>query len=603
MPQANDLIGPYQLIRKLGAGGFGEVWLAQDFSISPPREVAVKTPLKSEIDLDALLQEATLWARATGHPNVLEFLAARVFDGQVVLVSEYAPGGSLRDWLGRHGGRAASVEAAGEMTLGILAGLEHLPSRIIIHRDIKPENVLLLGATPRLGDFGVSRVLKYTSKSVITAGTPPYMAPEAFNRKRNQQTDLWAVGVMLYQMLSGRLPFNGADLAELYGAILNEDPEPLPTAVPDWLRRVVAKALTKEPERRYKTATEMISVLAPRPLRIEEISATAPSSATMIDESPLKVEPNIIEPQPPKPEPTVISLQPHKPEPIVSESTSQPKSDRQGQLPKLVKWGAGLVAVFIALVIYQKSCTPPSPPKTPDLFTENLNGVKLEMLRVPGGTFLMGSPKSEEGRNEDEGPQRQVNVPDFYIGKYEITQSQWTAVMGANNNPSSCKGDDRPVEQVTWNDAKAFCEKLSGMTNKTYRLPSEAEWEYACRGRTTGAYAGNLDAMAWYSDNSDSKTHPVGQKLANAFGLYDLHGNVWEWCEDVYHDSYGGQHGNPPADGSAWLEGEDSSYRVIRCGAWGNESGVNRSASRKAEERNERFHKYGIRVAISGGTP
>ncbi len=106
MPRANDRIGPYQLIRKLGEGGFGEVWLALDLSGSTPREVAVKIPLKSEIDLDALLQEATLWARATGHPNVLEFLAARVFDGQVVMVSEYAPDGSLKDWLSRHSGRA-----------------------------------------------------------------------------------------------------------------------------------------------------------------------------------------------------------------------------------------------------------------------------------------------------------------------------------------------------------------------------------------------------------------------------------------------------------------------------------------------------------------
>jgi Protein kinase domain len=261
MPRANDRIGPYQLINKLGAGGFGEVWLAQDFSGSSPREVAVKTPLDAEIDLDALLQEATLWARATGHLNVLEFLAARVFDGQVVLVSEYAPDGSLKDWLRRNGGRAPSVGAAVEMALGILAGLEHLHARSIIHRDIKPENVLLQGATPRLADFGISRVLKSTAKNTFIAGTPHYMAPEAFNRKRNQQADLWSVGVMLYQMLSGRLPFDGDDMAEIYGAILNEEPDPLPAAVPEWLRQVVAKTLAKEPERRYQSAQEMREAL------------------------------------------------------------------------------------------------------------------------------------------------------------------------------------------------------------------------------------------------------------------------------------------------------------------------------------------------------
>jgi serine/threonine-protein kinase len=261
MLKTNDRIGPYQLNYKLGAGGFGEVWLAQDFSSSNPREVAVKTPIKSDVDLDALLQEATVWARVTGHPNVLEFLAARVFDGQIVLVSEYAPDGSLADWLKRHSGRAPSVEVALEMALGILAGLEHLHARSIIHRDLKPDNALLQGTTPRLADFGISRVFKSTSKSAVTAGTPLYMAPEAFNRKRNQQTDLWSVGAMLYQMLSGRLPFEGNDMAELYGAILNEEPAPLPVNVPEWLRQVVAKALTKDPERRYQTAREMREAL------------------------------------------------------------------------------------------------------------------------------------------------------------------------------------------------------------------------------------------------------------------------------------------------------------------------------------------------------
>jgi formylglycine-generating enzyme required for sulfatase activity len=236
-------------------------------------------------------------------------------------------------------------------------------------------------------------------------------------------------------------------------------------------------------------------------------------------------------------------------------------------------------------------------------FAENLNGVKLEMLRVPGGSFLMGSPDSEEGHNEDEGPQHQVTVPDFYIGKYEVTQTQWKAVMGANNNPSSFKGDDLPVEQVSWNDAKAFCEKLSRMTNRPYRLPSEAEWEYACRARTTGAYAGNLDAMAWYVDNADYKTHPVGQKQANAFGLYDMHGNVWEWCEDIYHESYGGKHGNPPADGSAWLVGGVPNFRSLRGGAWGNGSRIVRSATRSGSPVGERYFKFGFRVAVSTRTP
>jgi formylglycine-generating enzyme required for sulfatase activity len=549
MPKANDRIGPYQLISKLGEGGFGEVWLAQDLSGSSSREVAVKMPLDTEIDLDALLQEATLWARATGHPNVLEFLAARVFDGQVVLVSEYAPDGSLKDWLKRHGGRAPSVEAAVEMTRGILAGLEHLHGRSIIHRDVKPDNVLLLGATPRLADFGISRVLKSDTYGTQVAGTLWYMAPEAFRRKRNQRTDLWSVGVILYHMLSGRLPFNGADLAELYGAIRDEEPEPLPAAIPEWLRQVSAKALIKDPEQRYQTAAEMRAALTPPPPKVEEKPVPPPRRTLTIDKQPPKPEPAVIEPQSPSHKPTVIVPRPPEREPTV------------------------------------------------DDLVENINGVKLVMVRVPGGEFQMGSPSNEQGHLEWEGPQHRVTVPGFYIGKYEVTQAQWKAVMGSGNNPSRFKGDDLPVENVSWNDAKDFCQKLSALTGKTYRLPSEAEWEYACRAKTTGAYAGNLDAMAWYSNNSGSETHPVGQKQANAFGLFDMHGNVWEWCEDHWQNSYNGA----PTDGSAWVDiSATGSDRVDRGGGWGIVAVYCRSAYRISGAPGIRYGYLGFRLVRIG---
>ena len=603
MPKANDRIGPYQLICKLGEGGFGEVWLAQDFSSSTPREVAVKIPLESDIDLDALLQEATLWARATGHANVLEFLAARVFNGQVVMVSEYAPDGSLKDWLRRHGGLAPSVEAAVEMTRGILAGLEHLHARSIIHRDVKPDNILLLGATPRLADFGISRVLKSTSKSAVTAGTPHYMAPEAFNRKRNQQTDLWSVGVMLYQMLSGRLPFDGADLTEIYGSICNEEPEPPPAAVPEWLSQVVAKALTKDSEWRYQTAAEMRAVLTPHLPTVKEENA-----------SPIKL--------PPKRVSTVI------------ESRSGPKPVRVKKLLSAAKLIAGLGAViWIALTTYPTTMKPspsasnlpnsPSNTQTPPnlgaAFVENLNGVKLEMARVPGGSFLMGSPEIQVERCKTEGPQHRVNLSAFYMGRYEITQAQWKAVMGSN--PSAFKGDDLPVEMVSWNDAKAFCEKLRQMTGKPYRLPSEAEWEYACRGGTTGDHAGesniqsgddegaifdkfldgmkNLPKLAWYADNSSSKTNPVGKKEPNAFWLYDMHGNVWEWCEDIWHDNYGRLNGDAPNDGRAWLTGREQNLRALRGGSWNNDSESVRSAYRDKCAPGVRGFNIGFRVAVS----
>ncbi len=182
----------------------------------------------------------------------------------------------------------------------------------------------------------------------------------------------------------------------------------------------------------------------------------------------------------------------------------------------------------------------------------------------------MGSPDSDSDARDWEKPPHQVKVNSFAIGKYPVTQAQYEAVMGTNpshfsNNPQN------PVEMVNWNDAQAFCQKLSQITGKTYRLPTEAEWEYACRAGTTtrfyfGDDAGQLEDYAWYDGNSQNTTHPVGQKKPNAWGLYDMSGNVWEWCEDDWHDNYIGA----PTDGSAWFIKNDnrSHHKCLRGGSW-----------------------------------
>ena len=212
------------------------------------------------------------------------------------------------------------------------------------------------------------------------------------------------------------------------------------------------------------------------------------------------------------------------------------------------------------------------PQPTGPTFTENVNGVQLQMLSVPGGTFLMGSPLSEPGRDNDEGPQHEASVLMFYMSKYEVTQAQYKAVMGAN--PSNFKGDDLPVDSVKWNDAVEFCRKLSALTGRQYRLPTEAEWEYACRAGTSGPYAGSIDAMAWYSANSGSQTHPVGQKQPNGFGLYDMNGNVWEWCQSLYRP-----YPYKADDGREDLQAND--VRVLRGGSWESTASSSRSAYRR----------------------
>lgn len=220
----------------------------------------------------------------------------------------------------------------------------------------------------------------------------------------------------------------------------------------------------------------------------------------------------------------------------------------------------------------QAKVTEIKPKLTGQSFTENINGVPIQMVSVSGGTFLMGSPLSETGRDKDEGPQNSTTVQSFDMSKYEVTQAQYKAVMGTN--PSTFKGDDRPVDSVSWNDAVEFCRKLSQITGREYRLPTEAEWEYACRAGTSGPYAAKVDAMTWYGTNSGSQTHPVGQKQPNGFGLYDMYGNVWEWCQSKYKP-----YPYNATDGREALQETD--VRVMRGGSWQSSASSCRSAYRR----------------------
>lgn len=238
----------------------------------------------------------------------------------------------------------------------------------------------------------------------------------------------------------------------------------------------------------------------------------------------------------------------------------------------------------------------PLPPATPSVGTVERNSLGMELVWIPPGSFMMGSNNG----NADEKPVHRVKISKgFYIGKSEVTQAQWQAVMG--NNPSHFKdcGGNCPVEKVSWEEAQRFIEKLNQRKEGyLYRLPSEAEWEYACRAGTTGDYAGNVKEMSWYSENSGSKTHAVGAKQLNAWGLADIYGNVWEWCEDWYHETYHGA----PMDGSAWLSGGEQKYRVLRGGSFSSEVSYLRSASRVDSVNLSTFMLVGVRVVAVART-
>lgn len=220
-----------------------------------------------------------------------------------------------------------------------------------------------------------------------------------------------------------------------------------------------------------------------------------------------------------------------------------------------------------------------------------INSLGMEFVLIPAGSFMMGS----ENGDPEERPVHRVSISQsFYMGKYEVTQEQWQAVM--ETNPSHLQGAKLPVDNVSWNDAQEFINKLNEMDIACkYRLPAEAEWEYACRAGTTGDYAGNLDDMAWYLDNSGHQTHPVGQKQPNAWGLYDMHGNVWEWCQDWQHQNYNGA----PADESAWLSIGKQKERVLRGGSLAEHGKDVRSAARDWDAPDGRDDYSGFRVVAA----
>ncbi|MCE2904201.1 MAG: SUMF1/EgtB/PvdO family nonheme iron enzyme [Anabaena sp. CoA2_C59] len=298
----------------------------------------------------------------------------------------------------------------------------------------------------------------------------------------------------------------------------------------------------------------------------------------------------------------ITGIKPDSPPLTLKKPPEEEKNKSPYQL-KTFPFQTAQISLTSALLGLVKSSEIQRITKNANYFGEDLgNGVILEMVDIPGGTFKMGSPKNQEGYHSSQSPQHEVTVPPFFMGKYPVTQQQWRVVAALENvnidlksDPSHFKGDNLPVECVSWDDAQEFCARLSRMANKTYRLPTEAEWEYACRGGTTtpfyfgetistdlANYNGNWN-WNWTYGQYREKTTEVGIFPANPFGLYDMCGNVWEWCEGGWHKNYI----NAPIDGSAWTS--SSSKPGQRGGSWDSLPGYCRCASRFNYIRDHRY--------------
>ena len=364
----------------------------------------------------------------------------------------------------------------------------------------------------------------------------------------------------------------------------NEYPEPEPEQPRrKWLPWVVGVAVAA-------IAFVAVMLLQPKPqsaIEVPEdlITAVTQSDTVSADEQPVQQ----VAQQPQKPEPQQTQQQPVQQEAVEQPQPTRPESQQTQQQPEPQQ----------AQQQPQRPVQQPEPEPTPTPEPERPqnNLPDIAMVYVSGGTFTMGAT-SEQGSNAlgDEKPAHSVTLSGYYIGKYEVTQELWKAVMGSN--PSYFKGDNLPVEQVSWNDVQEFLRKLNAMTGKRYRLPTEAEWEFAARGGNSSRgykYSGSnsLGSVAWYYDNSGSRTHAVGTKSPNELGIYDMSGNVREWCQDWYSDSYYGSspRTNPTGPNSG-------SYRVRRGGSWGISASFCRVSARIDGTPARRNYYLGFRLAL-----
>lgn len=513
--------GKYRIIKKLGQGGFGITYLAENTLLEG--KVAIKEfffkeycerddatchvtiPTTGNREIverfkQKFIKEAKTIFRLN-HPNIVRIHDVFEENGTAYYVMEYIEGESLGDMVKRRG--AIPEAEALDYVQDAASALEYIHSKNINHLDIKPGNLMKRKEDGRIIviDFGVAK--QYAA--VISEGCTPACisygySPAVLYRKNGEQSfspqsDVYALAATLFKLLTGNTPpeaievlCEGLPVAELQEKHISR---PVISAI--------AMAMKGRHER-TQTIAEFVSNLENRA------------------------------------------------------NKSKKPVFKSGWL-----WAVVIAVAIVAIWLMVPSQKGESPKASYSNGILTVNDIKYNMVWVEGGTFRMGAT-SEQGSDAA----HSVTVSGYYIGKTEVTQALWKAVMGSN--PSCFKGDDLPVEDVSWNDCQEFIEKLNYLTGQNFRLPTEAEWEFACRGGNNSLgyeYSGSdyIDDVAWSWDNSGEKTHLVATKLPNELGIYDMSGNVWEWCSDWYGDYSSGAQTNPkgPNDGVS---------RVGRGGCW-----------------------------------
>lgn len=612
------LVGRYEIIRELGGGGFAITFLAKDY-LQPSQPLCVVKQLRPEHNEPRIVEsfetEATILEKLGKYSQIPQLLAHFRENKNLYIVQEFIEGHDLKQEI--IPGKQLSEGYVTKLLQDVLEVLSFVHNQQVIHRDIKPENLMRrhrdgkiflidFGAVKELGALIVNVEGKVTSSVII--GTPGYMPNEQKNAKPIFASDIYALGVTVIQALTGISAVDFEEDAKT-GEILWRHQ----ARVSKHLANVLTKMVRRHYSLRYANATEVLQDLSKklpppstRPQQpvnwsrrrvIQTVGLMGASFSFAIVVEKLLLNNSAQK----KVLPSTSSIPANNiPVPSPKETPALPKISVN---PK--EFALKTFQFEVMKVDKQGNSTTISPGQA-NFFIEDLgNGNTLEMVEIPGGQFLMGSPLTEKERNPNEGPQHLMTVKPFFMGKFTVTQEQYQAVMEIN--PSSFQGAKRPVEQVSWNDAVIFCQKLSLITSKSYRLPTEAEWEYAARATTTtpfyfgetittkiANYNGEYTYGSAPQGENRQETVDVGSLPANAFGLYEMHGNVWEWCQDKYHNDYRGM----PADGSAWVSGNNNPC-LLRGGSWFSQSSVCRSSARLDGSNSDVATDYGFRVVCT----
>jgi formylglycine-generating enzyme required for sulfatase activity/serine/threonine protein kinase len=623
------LAGPYVIEEWLGQGGMGQVFKAKHRKLG--RLVALKMIRADRLQSPQMVARFYREARAAArlqHPNIVQIYDAGEAGDNHYMAMEYVEGVDL----------SRLVRQAGPLPVGVACsyirqaafGLQHAQDMGLIHRDIKPSNLVVVSAKDsaraivKILDFGLARFVRESNEETPLTpaegwvGTPEYMAPEQARNSREAdiRADIYSLGCTLFYALTGRSAFAGETPGEKLVARFTEEPVPLSSLcadVPAGVDTILKKMLERDPADRFQTPAEAALALEPFCQRTE-LTLEFFEHLTMAKGSAFSAAARTTGKQTGTP----VSV------PAVSTVVAPGRMSR-GRIA-LVS-GMAVAAVVFAFALWLRNHqqgpenrapegrAPAGNEKAAGIVEDFTNSIGMKLVRISGGPFVRGTPPTEDGHCDDEGPQKTVRLSrPFYLGVHEVTQAQYQKVMDANPSTfgpelrdkiDAAATDRLPVDNVTWHEAVDFCRRLSGSSReggRSYRLPTEAEWEFACRagsqtpfhfGESLDAGQANFDGKRPYGQGKPGKQvwHPlpVGSFPPNAFGLHDMHGNIMEWCQDRY-----GAYLDVTVDPQGAPRGTD---RVLRGGAWMFPAYECRSGKRFFRHPDTRSKVYGFRVA------